>query len=319
MSLMVPCPRCGLRPSGGVHVRRRAPARSTRRMSRADFARVYLRRERGGSAARAMVPRVRVPALAHRDARHRDEPDRRAVTVRGAPGRGTTRRDRGRRHVASAMYRAGVRTFTRSLKYHRRRGLYCLSGDCPNCLVTVDGQPGVRACVTPAREGQDVRRASGWPSTEHDALHVTDRLHRLMPVGVLLEDLHPAAVRVAARRARDPPGDGHRAPAGRGRRRQKPVRAVHVDVLVVGRRGRRPRGRGRGGDRGRDDVAGRGARAGLRRRGTRPRADGSTRWPPRRARPARRSSNATRRSASTRSRSCRWSVPTRSCTSRPAG
>ena len=72
--------------------------------------------------------------------------------------------------VASAAFRAGVRTFSRSLKSHRRRGLYCGTGDCANCLVTVDGMPGERACVTPARDGMRVaqrpagRRPSGTRS-----------------------------------------------------------------------------------------------------------------------------------------------------------
>ncbi len=47
--------------------------------------------------------------------------------------------------VASALYRAGRRIFTRSFKYHRPRGLLCLAGKCPNCLVNVDGAPNVRA------------------------------------------------------------------------------------------------------------------------------------------------------------------------------
>jgi sarcosine oxidase, subunit alpha len=85
--------------------------------------------------------------------------------------------------VASALFRDGVRTFSRSLKYHRRRGLYCGTGDCPNCLVTVDGRPGVHACQAPCTSGMEVRRPHGWPSTERDLLHVTDSLHRLMPVG----------------------------------------------------------------------------------------------------------------------------------------
>ena len=85
--------------------------------------------------------------------------------------------------VASALYREGVRTFTRSLKYHRRRGLFCMTGDCPNCSLNVDGDPGVRACTTDARDGQVVLRESGWPSAEHDLLHVADRLHRFLPVG----------------------------------------------------------------------------------------------------------------------------------------
>src|SRR5216117_1327077 len=94
--------------------------------------------------------------------------------------------------IASAVHRAGVRTFTRSLKYHRPRGLYCLTGDCPNCLVNVDGDPGVRACSTEAHAGQVVRRETGWPSTERDALHVADRLHGLMPVGFYSKTfIHP--------------------------------------------------------------------------------------------------------------------------------
>ena len=85
--------------------------------------------------------------------------------------------------VGSALFRAGVRTFNRSLKYHRRRGLYCVTGDCPNCLVTVDGQPGVRACSADASDGQEVHRETGWPSTDRDLLAIADRLHRLLPVG----------------------------------------------------------------------------------------------------------------------------------------
>ena len=85
--------------------------------------------------------------------------------------------------IASAMYRSGIRTFSRSLKYHRRRGLFCGTGECPNCLVTVDGVPGVRSCVTPARDGMRVRREGGWPSVERDVLSLLDRLHVLLPVG----------------------------------------------------------------------------------------------------------------------------------------
>ena len=49
--------------------------------------------------------------------------------------------------VASALYRAGVRIFSRSFKYHRPRGLLCVAGRCPNCLMQVDGVPNVRTCT----------------------------------------------------------------------------------------------------------------------------------------------------------------------------
>jgi sarcosine oxidase subunit alpha len=58
--------------------------------------------------------------------------------------------------IASALYAAGERTFSRSAKLHRRRGLMCCAGHCPNCLMTVDGTPGVPACTEPVREGARV-------------------------------------------------------------------------------------------------------------------------------------------------------------------
>ena len=58
--------------------------------------------------------------------------------------------------VASALYRSGVRTFTYSYQYGRPRGLLCLTGSCPNCMVNVDGVPNVRSCITPARDGLSV-------------------------------------------------------------------------------------------------------------------------------------------------------------------
>jgi sarcosine oxidase subunit alpha len=55
--------------------------------------------------------------------------------------------------VASALYRSGVRTFSHSYQYGRPRGLLCLNGSCPNCMVNVDGVPNVRSCTIPARSG----------------------------------------------------------------------------------------------------------------------------------------------------------------------
>src|ERR1700722_4964104 len=78
--------------------------------------------------------------------------------------------------IGSALYAEGQRTFSRSFKYHRRRGLMCCAGHCPNCLVAVDGAPGVRACTEPAREGARVEHLNASPSLEHDAMAVTDAL-----------------------------------------------------------------------------------------------------------------------------------------------
>lgn len=135
--------------------------------------------------------------------------------------------------VASALYRAGIRTFSRSLKYHRRRGLYCGTGECPNCLVTVDGIPGVRSCVTPAADGMRVRRERGWPSVERDALAILDRLHVLLPVGFYYKTfIRPRwSWAVASRMIRRAVGLG-RLPGGPVVTRTN--RHLHCDVLVVG-------------------------------------------------------------------------------------
>jgi sarcosine oxidase subunit alpha len=53
--------------------------------------------------------------------------------------------------AASALYASGVRIFSRSFKYHRPRGLLCVSGRCPNCLMNVDGVPNIRVCTEPVR------------------------------------------------------------------------------------------------------------------------------------------------------------------------
>ena len=85
--------------------------------------------------------------------------------------------------VASALYRAGRRIFTRSFKYHRPRGLLCMAGKCPNCLVNVDGAPNVRGCMTPARAGMQVRHQNAYPSLDNDWLSSVQHFDWLMPVG----------------------------------------------------------------------------------------------------------------------------------------
>ncbi|MGI8863739.1 MAG: 2Fe-2S iron-sulfur cluster-binding protein [Solirubrobacteraceae bacterium] len=76
--------------------------------------------------------------------------------------------------VGSALYAAGQRTFSRSFKYHRRRGLLCCAGQCPNCIVAVDGAPGARACVEPVREGMRVEHLNAKPNLEFDVMRATD-------------------------------------------------------------------------------------------------------------------------------------------------
>ena len=136
--------------------------------------------------------------------------------------------------IASALFRAGVRVFSRSFKYRRPRGLYCLTGDCPNCHLTVDGEPAVRACMTPAAAGQRIARPTGWPSADHDAGSLLWHARALMPVGFYYKTLlrpralWPLAERVIRRLSGLGPVPRDRPPSRRERL------AHHPDLCVLG-------------------------------------------------------------------------------------
>ncbi len=66
--------------------------------------------------------------------------------------------------LVRALYRAGVRTLTWSVKLHRPRTVLCARGRCGACQVEVDGRPGVSACRTRVRAGMDVRRQDFRPA-----------------------------------------------------------------------------------------------------------------------------------------------------------
>ena len=78
--------------------------------------------------------------------------------------------------VASALLRAGVTTFTRSIKFHRPRGPFCLSGSCGQCLMRVDGVPSLPACRVPLREGMQCTRQNAPLGAEADVLRAADFL-----------------------------------------------------------------------------------------------------------------------------------------------
>ncbi len=85
--------------------------------------------------------------------------------------------------IASALAAAGVKVFSRSFKYHRQRGLLCVAGNCPNCLVQVADEPNVRSCTTSVRQGMPVRSQNAWPSLGADVMSVTQLVDRFLPAG----------------------------------------------------------------------------------------------------------------------------------------
>jgi predicted molibdopterin-dependent oxidoreductase YjgC len=63
--------------------------------------------------------------------------------------------------VYAALSAAGFMVFRES-KRGESRGVFCGMGVCYECLVTIDGKPKQRACMTPVREGMEITIDEKW-------------------------------------------------------------------------------------------------------------------------------------------------------------
>ena len=62
--------------------------------------------------------------------------------------------------VMAALVAAGVTVFRHTVKGTPRR-MFCGIGRCTDCVMIVDGVPGVRTCITRVRAGMTVERQEG--------------------------------------------------------------------------------------------------------------------------------------------------------------
>lgn len=70
--------------------------------------------------------------------------------------------------VAAVLLGAGIRAWRR-MPSGARRGMFCGMGVCFDCLVSINGQPDQRACMTPAQPGMRVQLTwNGTPSHDQD-------------------------------------------------------------------------------------------------------------------------------------------------------
>lgn len=60
--------------------------------------------------------------------------------------------------VAVALMNAGIRDFRVTRKKAEARGVFCAIGRCTDCMMTINGRPNVRTCITPVEEGMIVER-----------------------------------------------------------------------------------------------------------------------------------------------------------------
>jgi sarcosine oxidase, subunit alpha len=69
--------------------------------------------------------------------------------------------------VSSALFANGIKKFSIHKKDDSPQGIFCANGQCSQCTVIVDGMP-LKSCVTPLKEGMDIRTLHHIPELPHD-------------------------------------------------------------------------------------------------------------------------------------------------------
>jgi sarcosine oxidase subunit alpha len=136
--------------------------------------------------------------------------------------------------IVSALAAAGEDVFSRSLKYHRPRGVLTAGFHDPGCLVQVGDEPNVRGAHRRVEAGMRVSAQNAWPSLRFDVKALNQALGRFLPPGFYYKTfirparLWPAYEAVLKRFAAggrvgtEPPAEAY------------DQRYAHVDVLVAG-------------------------------------------------------------------------------------
>lgn len=139
--------------------------------------------------------------------------------------------------VAVALLRDGQRTLSRSVKYHRPRGPFCLAGECGSCLMRIGDEPDRLACATPCRDGLAVAAQNALPTASRDLLRAIDWAfpEGMDPHGMLAGV--PVADAVMAKVARQLAGLGELPARVAPPAENPPERRVDVCVVGLGRAG----------------------------------------------------------------------------------
>ena len=136
--------------------------------------------------------------------------------------------------IASALAASGKGIVSRSMKYHRPRGLLTADYWDPNALVQVGDEPNVRAAHRRLEAGMRVSAQNAWPSLERDVRAANGLVQRFLTAGFYYKTfirprrLWPAYEKVLATFA---PGGRVDLQTPHGRHDK---RYAHPDVVVAG-------------------------------------------------------------------------------------
>ena len=99
--------------------------------------------------------------------------------------------------ITSALYAAGITVFGHHHRDNGAQGIYCVNGQCSQCMVIADGKP-VKGCMTPVSEGMKVESVEGLPVLGDDSpLRDIKPLPEEFEVEVLIIGGGPAGISAA--------------------------------------------------------------------------------------------------------------------------
>ena len=73
--------------------------------------------------------------------------------------------------IASVLMENGYVSFRTTERTGEPRFFYCGIGQCTDCMMEVDGIPGIRTCITPVKAGMIINSLKGfgtWRKTDED-------------------------------------------------------------------------------------------------------------------------------------------------------
>ena len=136
--------------------------------------------------------------------------------------------------IVSALAAAGERVFSRSMKYHRPRGLLTASFHDPGCMVQVGDEPNVRGAHRLVADGVAVTSQNAWPSLRFDAKAANRFAGRFLTAGFYYKTfIRPQALWPAYESVLRRFVNGGRVSAETPHDRPE-KRHAHPDVLVAG-------------------------------------------------------------------------------------
>ena len=136
--------------------------------------------------------------------------------------------------IVSALHGSGHQVISRSMKYHRKRGVLTADFWDPNCSLQVGDEPNVRAAHRLLEAGMKVSAQNVWPSLERDLKAANGLVGRFLTPGfyyktfVRPESLWPQYQKILRRFAPGGKVDFESAP------QYYDKRYAHPDVVVAG-------------------------------------------------------------------------------------